>query len=384
MLKSVECKKALLELKNKIKELTDKGDNVPQDLLDSYDEKEAEYIDILEKEQEERKNMNTNPKKPENKSAICAKVLKNLLMGKHVEADMVAESGIVGIIDAVGTVGNVESVGERGGYLVPEEFLELDKYGGEIVMIPARVIPVSLPKGKIPNVDMSQAKDGKFLAKHDELDDIGTTNPVFSQLTFDCETYTGVVPVSNDLLEDTGDVMPVISECFGLTSKAQQNMEILKELGAIKSGKTVTIANTKTMADVEAIDAIRTAILTKLTGVNRAKAKIVVCDSDFAKLAMIKDDNGHPYLCPDVTNPSIYRIEGHEVIAIDDQYMTSAGTVGGYAWVGNFERIAIFDRKGIEVSANTSALFTKDAVAVKGKKRFDVKVLEAGAFVKVK
>ena len=41
MLKSVECKKALLELKNKIKELTDKGDNVPQDLLDSYDEKEA-------------------------------------------------------------------------------------------------------------------------------------------------------------------------------------------------------------------------------------------------------------------------------------------------------------------------------------------------------
>lgn len=384
MLKSIEIKKDLQDLQNQIKELFDKGENVPQDLLDKLDDKKDEYMKIMEKEMEERKNMNLNPKKIENKNAVCNKVLKNLLMGKHVEADMVAESGILGIVDTVGTVGNVESVGTRGGYLVPEEFLELDKFGGEIVMIPARVISVNLPKGKMPNVDMSQAKDGKFLAKHDELDTIGENNPVFDQIPYDCETYAGIVPVSNDLLEDTGDVMSVISECFGLTSKAQQNMEILKELAAIKSGKTVTIANSKTMADVEAIDAIRTAILSKLSGINRAKAKIVVCDSDFAKLAMIKDGNGHPYLCQDVTNPSIYRIDGHEVISIDDQYMTTGGTVGGYAWVGNFERVVIFDRKGIEVSADYSNMFHKDAVAVKGKKRFDVKVLEPGAFVKVK
>ena len=58
-------------------------------------------------------------------------------------------------------------------------------------------------------------------------------------------------------------------------------------------------------------------------------------------------------------------------------------TVGGYAWVGNFERVVIFERKGIEVSADASAMFTKDAIAVKGKKRFDVKMLENNAFVKV-
>ena len=335
-----------------------------------------------------KKKTQEGEKKTMKNHEICNSVLKSLLMQKEVASDMLAQSGIQGIVDAVGTVGNVESVGNRGGYLVPEEFLELDKYGNEIVMIPARVIPVNLPKGKMPNIDMSQAKDGSFLAKHDELDTIGEHNPVFSQIAFDCETYTGIVPVSNDLLEDTGDIMPVISECFGLTSKAQQNIEVLKALNAIETPNTVSIANTKTMADAEAIDAIRTAILTKLSGINRAKAKIVVCDSDFAKLATIKDGNGHPYLCQDVTNPSIYRLEGHEVISIDDMYMTtntgdSNVTVGGYAWVGNFERVVIFERKGIEVSADASAMFTKDAIAVKGKKRFDVKMLENNAFVKV-
>ena len=50
MLKSIEIKKDLQDLQNQIKELFDKGENVPQDLLDKLDDKKDEYMKIMEKE----------------------------------------------------------------------------------------------------------------------------------------------------------------------------------------------------------------------------------------------------------------------------------------------------------------------------------------------
>ena len=77
MLKSIEIKKDLQDLQNQIKELFDKGENVPQDLLDKLDDKKDEYMKIMEKEMEERKNMNLNPKKIENKNAVVIGISKD-------------------------------------------------------------------------------------------------------------------------------------------------------------------------------------------------------------------------------------------------------------------------------------------------------------------
>ena len=70
-------------------------------------------------------------------------------------------------------------------------------------------------------------------------------------------------------------------------------------------------------------------------------------------------------------------MEGIEVIAVDKIFMT------GYALVGNFNRVAVVERKGLEISSDASNMFDTDALAVKGRKRFDVIVLEKGAFIKV-
>lgn len=373
MLKSVECKQELVALKAQIDDLTAKGEAAAQELLDQYEAKKTEYIAALEKEMEEKKV--TQPVIADNKK-LCNAVLMSLLTTRKADKELVDRVGIKGIIDVVGTVGSVEAVPERGGYLVPEEYLDLDKYGSEITMVPARRIPVSLPSGFIPNIDLTQAKDGKFMAKHDELDTIGKNNPVFGRLHYQCETYTGIVPISMDLLDDTNDILPIVSECFVLTSKAQENKDILTAVNAIEGLKTQAIGDSKTMADKEAIIALRKAVLS-LSGTNRAQAKIVVGEDDFAKLAMIEDANGHPYLCKDVTNPSVYRLEGIEVIAIDKIFMD------GYALVGNFNRVAVVERKGLEISSDASNMFDTDALAVKGRKRYDVIVLEDGAFIKV-
>lgn len=373
MLKSVECKQEMVALQAQIQDLTNKGEAAPQELLDQFEAKKNEYIAALEKEMEDKK---VNQPVITDTKKLCNSVLKSLLTNKKTDKELVDKVGIKGIVDTVGTIGSVESVGDRGGYLVPEEYLELDKYGNELTMVPARRIQVTLPTGFIPNIDLSQAKDGKFLAKHDELDTIAKKNPVFGRLHYACETYTGIVPISMDLLDDTTDILPVVSECFSLTSKAQENTAILAEVNAIEGLKTQAIGDSKTMADKEAIIALRKAVLS-LSGTNRVQAKIVVGEEDFAKLALIEDAKGHPYLCKDVTNPSVYRLEGIEIIAVDKIFMT------GYALVGNFNRVAVVERKGLEISSDASNMFDTDALAVKGKKRFDVIVLEKGAFIKV-
>lgn len=390
MLNSLAIKQEILELKNSIQAKIDSKQEVPVEDKEHLESLLAEYKSVKSAEDAD-KNKNKIIKGDNEKmdKKICNKVLKALLTKKNVESDLVAQSGIEGIVDAVGSVGNVEAVGARGGYLVPDEYLDLDKFGGELIDIPSRTIPVSLPEGFMPNVDLSQAKDGKFMAKHDELSTIGKNNPVFGRLLYKCETYQGIVPVSMDLMEDTSDILPVISECFDLTSRAQRNAVILAKLEeeAVAENtklQTVGIGSGKTFADKEAIKAIRNTILAKLSGVNRSSAQILVCDTTFGKLAMIEDAQGHPYLCQDITNPSVYRIEGHQVIAIDDLFMTKENTLTEVAWIGNFNRVAVFNRKGLEVSSDASNMFDQDALAVKGKKRFDVQVLEQKAFVKIK
>ena len=55
MLKSTECKQEMVDLQAQIKDLTDKGEAAPQELLDQFEAKKNEYIAALEKEMEDKK-----------------------------------------------------------------------------------------------------------------------------------------------------------------------------------------------------------------------------------------------------------------------------------------------------------------------------------------
>lgn len=337
--------------------------------------------------QEAKKNIIVKENKIMNKKQFN-KVLSDVLAKRAVDANLLAESGLKSILDEVGTTGNVGAVPARGGYLVPEEYLGIEENANDFVMIPMRIIPVTKPKGNKPVIDLAQAKvAGKFMAKHDELSTIGKDNPVFGNVPYNAVSYTGIVPVSIDLTEDSEeDVTAIISEVFGMASKAQENAEAIKKLNAATIPVQKFGAN-KTFEHVEAIKAIIKAVRGNLTGANRANAKCVVCDSDFAKLACITNNQGDFYLKPMATDATRYQIDGIEVISIADECMTTgegeAAVVGGYGYVGNFDKLACFERKGLEVSADLSNMFDLDAVAIKGKKRFDVQLLETKAFVKL-
>lgn len=370
MLRSLEFKQDALDVQAQIKALCDKGEDVPAELVAEYNDCKAQMQTALADEAK-RKHVNSIKEDKKMDKKLFNSAFKNLLKGKTQD-----------FMDAVGDHGNLESVDARGGYLVPSELLDLDEYGG-LVAVPARVIPVWSSKGNIPSVDLSQAKSGAFLASFDEISAMDEVNPIFANIPYVCTEKGAVVPVSMRLLNDSAsDVVGVIGQVFGQAVIAQRNADILSAVAGITNLTNYYAGNNKTFADKEAIQKIREAIL-KLSGVNRINAKVVVCDTTFAKLAQIEDGHGHPYLCQDVTKPSIYRLEGCEVVSINDCFMTASNTLTEVAYVGNFDRVAVIERQGLEISTDASNMFNKDAIAVKGKVANVVKVLEGGAFAKV-
>lgn len=387
MLKSLELKAEYRELSEKVKAMVEAGNPEAeqekanlQTILDAIKMAEAE-------EAKAKKLINEKGEIKMDKKQFN-KVLSDVLAKRAVSADLLAQSGLKAIVDEVGTTGNVGAVPARGGYLVPEEYLGIEENANDFVMIPMRIIPVTKPAGNKPVIDLAQAKvAGKFMAKHDELSTIGKDNPVFGNVPYKAESYTGIIPVSVDLNEDSEeDVTAIIGEVFGMASKAQENAEAIKKLNAA-AVPVQKFGTNKTFEHVEAIKAIIKAVRGNLTGANRANAKCVVCDSDFAKLACITNTQGDFYLKPMATDATRYQIDGIEVISIADECMTTgegeSAVVGGYGYVGNFDKLACFERKGLEVSADLSNMFDLDAVAIKGKKRFDVQLLETKAFVKL-
>lgn len=387
MLKSQELKNDFVELQQHIQALVDAEQEVPADMVKELTSIKAEYEKEKLAEMSAKKIQKENVKmKMEQK--VFDKVLRDVLAKRPVDADLLAKSGLKGIVDEVGSVGAVESVPARGGYLVPEEYLGLESVQDDFVMIPMRVIPVSKPKGSKPVIDLSQAKvAGKFMAKHDELSTIGKNNPVFKNIPYEAVSYTGIVPVSVDLNEDSEeDLTQTIGEVYSMASKAQENAEAIAKLNAATI-PVIKLGANKNFTHVEAIKAIIKAVRSKLTGADRANAKVVVCDSDFGDIAQITNQNGDFYLKAMATDATRYQIDGVEVVSIADECMAvgegEEAVIGGYAYVGNFNKLVCFERKGLEVSADLSNMFDLDAVAIKGKKRFDVQLLDPKAFVKL-
>lgn len=373
MKKSVEMLLDLKAMGQQIKNLIASG-NYKGELDAEFTALSAQYKKLLAEEAEQQKHGGIKMNKKQMKNQIFRAMIKGQEFTDEMKASGV---DLPKLLDEIPATGNVEGVDGRGGYLVSEEFLDTDVYGGEVIRIPATDIAVSKPTGKAPYFDRDQAKAaGAFLVDADELTEITEKHTVYGQLPYTTADKYGIVPISTQLIDDAEfDVVAAAGECFAIAAACQRNLDILAAVAGI-SNITKTYAGTgKTFADIEGAKAIQKAILT-LKGTNRKNATIVCSTDVWAKLAALTDKNDNPLLMRDMNNPAIYRLYGVPVIEVEDDDT-------GKCFVGNFARVAYFQRQGIMVSVDYSAGFTKNAVLVKGGKRACALVREAGAFVQV-
>ena len=372
MLKSLEIKNAITDLKGKIQD----GINSNVDMTEQakiLDNLLIDYKNALESENKQ-KNININNKelpKMEKKKAFN-RVIKNLLAGRPVaEAD---KQYMPKIVDAAGQY-NSSGTAAAGAYLVSEEFLPIERQGeyGVDLSKYCRQVPVTKPTGKVPTVDLSQDIELADFSVDNETE-IAKKSAVFGQQPYTLANKGAIIPVGLDLLEDSDeDVVALVAEVFEGARIKSTNKEVITELGKA----TNTIENVD-FTGVALIDAIKSALNEKLAGVYATNAKIVMSQTDFAAMVNLKDKQGRYYVQPVVTEPGKYQIDGREVIKIDNSYNTT-GTV----FVGDLKQIMDISRKGFEISSDLSSGFKTYSVNVRAVKRAVEMNVCPSAFVKI-
>lgn len=368
MLKSVEIKNKIVNIKNDMKALQEQGKvDEAHAKIELLNQARKELDLALEEEKEEFKNIVENGKEvgtPKAKIDVN-KVFNKLVMGKPVtDAEMEVYN--------IGSPGQVEHVPEKGGYLVPEEqantLKELRRT--QIALKDyCNVISVNTMSGKFP-----VATDQKgLLTNFEELTEIGQSEITFAQQSWEVKDYGDIIPVSNTLLEDTNlPLVEIIGSNFVKKSVNTENAEILKLLKAVKTKVTG-----KGYKDIV------TALNVKLDPAIANTAVIVTNQSGFDYLDTLEDGNGRPLLTTDLTDSTKKLLKGKRVLVLTDEMLPQDAKKYPF-YVGDLKEFANFyDRKGIEIARSTEAGFTKNATLLRTIERFDVKTVDAEAVVYV-
>lgn len=368
MLKSVEIKNKIVNIKNDMKALQEQGKlDEAHAKIELLNQARKELEIALEEEKEEFKNIVENGKEVGTPKADIDvnKVFNKLVMGKPVtDAEMEVYN--------IGTPGQVEHTPEKGGYLVPEEqantLKELRRT--QIALKDyCNVVPVNTMSGKFP-----VATDQKgLLTNFEELTEIGQSEITFAQQSWEVKDYGDIIPVSNTLLEDTNlPLVEIIGSNFIKKAVNTENAEILKLL------KTV-----KTKVTGKDYEDIVTALNVKLDPAIASTAVVITNQSGFDYLDKLKDKEGRPLLTTDLSDPSRKLFKGKRVAVLTDEVLPQDAKkypiyVGDLGEFTNF-----YDRKGVEIARSIEAGFTKNATLLRVIERFDVKVTDEEAMVYV-
>ena len=368
MLKSVEIKNKIVNIKNDMKALQEQGKvDEAHAKIELLNQARKELEIALEEEKEEFKNIVENGKEVGTPKADIDvnKVFNKLVMGKPVtEAEMEVYN--------IGTPGQVEHTPEKGGYLVPEEqantLKELRRT--QIALKDyCNVVPVNTMSGKFP-----VATDQKgLLTNFEELTEIGQSEITFAQQSWEVKDYGDIIPVSNTLLEDTNlPLVEIIGSNFVKKAVNTENAEILKLL-----------KNVKTKVTGKDYEDIITALNVKLDPAIASTAVIITNQSGFDYLDKLKDKEGRPLLTTDLSDPSKKLFKGKRILPLTDEVLPQDAKKYPF-YVGDLEEfVNFYDRKGIEIARSTEAGFTKNATLLRTIERFDVKTVDAEAVVYV-
>lgn len=302
------------------------------------------------------------------------KAFCNLIMGKTLSA----EQRDILIQNALSS-----TTGEDGGFLIPvdqqvavkalmREFKPLRQY--------VNVEPVSTLTGS-RNIE-KDATTTPF-ADITEGQAIGETDtPKFVNVTYSIKDKGGILPIPNNLINDAVGLMAHINKWLAQKAVATENKVI------------VDLLATLTKAVITGVDDVKTVLNKTLDpAISESENCYIFMNQDsFDKFDKMKDEEGKPILQPDVTNPTIMRLKGKQIVKYSNKTLaTRTGTEGAEAGkkfapviIGNLkEAITLFDRQAISLaSTNTGGdSFKFNRTDVRGIMRLDAKKVDTASAI---
>lgn len=169
---------------------------------------------------------------------------------------------------------------------------------------------VGSKSGSFPVV---RRKAGRLMTK-EQLAEMGevTTNP-FIDVEWDVETYAGMIPLSNELIEDSAiDIIAKVQSYLQRTVRETNNYEIIEILKSFKAVNANSLDELKRVHNVELKASM--------------KKSAVMNQSAYNMLDTLKDENGRYLLQDSISAPSGKSLFGAEVIVVDDELLPNGGT----------------------------------------------------------
>ncbi len=246
----------------------------------------------------------------------------------------------------------VEGTGSRGGFLVPEDFVNIvieDRRDMTVMRQLATVLPVSTDTIHIPNL----ANRPKAFWRS-EAAVKATTTVDFGETVLTPYSLAAIVSLSNELVADASLGGNIVSLVAGYMARALAEEEDKQFWTGNGSGKPTGIDNysfNTINAGAGASDSARAdAIIRSLYALPqgyRANAVFVANKNTWAKVATLKDSQNN-YLLSDLGSAASPTLRGVRTLEQND--------IGdGKMFIGDFSYYYIADREGIQVDTSTEA-----------------------------
>lgn len=280
---------------------------------------------------------------------------------------------IVKPINATDSPGQVESVANRGGVLVPVETADyvLTERTGTYRLrdLVSEHKPIR-PTGTIPMLANPQ---GGLVAQFDEFpaSGISRSDIKFSALPYSVKDYGLIIPVSNDLVMDASvDVFAYVMEQFNRAQRMTENSFILTAIDGLTAGHEVIMTDWK--------DLNKALISVHPIG---SRDKVIITNSDgVSYLDTLTDNSGRPFLTQAMVDDPRLTYRGYEVIQMSDNELPTGTPAEGHDYgaipfiVGNlYDAVVFVERQGLEVMSNpfSDSAFSKNATDIRVTCRLD-------------
>ena len=397
MRKSVEIKKSIKKLKNKIEAKNAAGDfDTAAALADDLEKmlQKLKAAEAIEKSEEPENSTNDDDDDESdttvtnsyvqvggwNKKRLARlrnRAFNKLVFGKRLTNEErrayfndEGESGTIVTPTTVEKTGQRGDSDEKGGYLVPEEslniFREYRKYRLSLKEY-CNVVKVNSKTGKFPTME---DEDGE-LFDFDELDKINKDDLDFSQVKYAVHLCGDIIVVSNALIQDVDvSLLEVVGKRFAIKAINHENKKIL------------TLMNQLTATTATGYKNFASAINKKLDRAYFDSAKIFTNQDGFDWLDTLEDENKRPLLVPDVTNESKYKFRGKEIVVMSNRQLKTESKLPFY--IGNLAEYCMFaDRNGVEIAVSTEYAFDLYGTALRCVERFGVSKDDKNALIKL-
>lgn len=199
--------------------------------------------------------------------------------------------------------------------------------------------------------------------------------PAFSKIEYKVEDYALIVPVSNDLLQDTDQaLLSYLSGWFAKKGVLTENKLLLGLLSALN-------ASAATAASGSELATIKGRLNVTLDPAIALSSRFVTNQDGFNYLDTLVDKDGRPLLQPNPTDATVKMLLGRSVTVMPNSILPTTATKAPL-YFGDFTQYGtLFRRKALELAATDIGgnAWVTNSTEVRGIMRLDAKTFDAAA-----